>query len=358
MDVLKIIKESDMVTVNDLGYVELEDRVLLKYTAGLVDKAHEELPEGQIPFKFITGALDRDSEVMIPMGAQLKNFKKNPVFLWAHNFGQLLPPIGKVVKMKKDSESFRGVVEFDLNDPFAKLIYEKYKEGFLNAVSVGFIPLAVDVEPRVDGQQGFTHTKYEVIEISGAPVPSNAEALSMSEWKEFAEVCSENGCDIMEKWVAGQMPEWGHKFYMGTLEGATKKHEGGLIDEAAATLAQLRLNPIEINIDPETNRVCKHKEFDEMNTDEDGLWKHCIECKKWVLIKDEVTELFSGDNPSKAIESTVNQLKETAESINKLSELLKPSEETAGQEIGEGVLDPSEIAREVGKKLKEGLTKE
>ena len=138
------------------------------------------------------------------------------------------------------------------------------------------------------------------------------------------------------------MPEWGHKFYMGALEGATHNS----LDESTEAVS---------------NGKCEHKEFDEMNIDEDGLWKHCADCKRWVRIKDEseiTTELFSGDNPSKAIESTVNQLKETAESINKLSELLKPSEETAGQEIRKGVLDPSEIAREVAKTIKEDLTKE
>ena len=347
---LKIIKESDMVAVNEFGYVASEDRELLKYASGLVDKAKDELPEGQIPFKFITMTLDRDSEVLKPQGAQLKNFKKNPVFLWAHNWWQALPSIGKVIKMKKDSESFRGVVEFDLgNDQFAEMIYNKYKDGFLNAVSVGFIPLAVDTEPIVDGQQGFTYTKYEILEVSAVPVPSNPDALSMNDWKELSTMCSENGCDIMEKWAEGQMPEWGHKFYMGALEGATHN-----------TVSQKNIDGLIAS-----NGKCEHKEFDEMNIDEDGLWKHCADCKRWVRMKDEneiTNKLFTEDDPSKAIESTVSQLKETADQINKLSELLnslKPNEETAGQEIRKGILgNPSEIAREVKENIIEDLKKE
>lgn len=349
-DVLSIIKESDMIAVNDLGYVSLEDRYLLKYASGLVDKAHEELPEGQIPFKFVTMTLDRDSEVLKPQGAQLQKFKKNNVFLWAHNHRQSLPSIGKVIKMKKDSESFRGIVEFDIgNDPFADMIYSKYKNGFLNATSVGFIPLAVDTEPVVDGQQGFTYTKYEILEVSAVPVPSNPDALVMDDWKELSTMCSDNGCDIMEKWVAGQMPEWGHKFYMGSLEGAVEKS----ITDEESTLGKENTEGFKV-----LTGSCEHKEFDEINMDEDGLWTHCTECKKWVLSKNEITTELFPDDPSKTIESTVNQLEETAKSINKLLKSLEPSEETAGQEIGKRILDPLEIAREVARTIKEDLTKE
>ena len=84
-----------------------------------------------------TGARDRMDEVLSPSGVDLKSFKKNPVVLWAHNYNQ--PPIGKALWIKRDGEGIVSKVQFAKTE-FAQEIFNLYKDGFMKAFSVGFIP--------------------------------------------------------------------------------------------------------------------------------------------------------------------------------------------------------------------------
>lgn len=138
------------------------------------------------------GVVDRHGEVISQTGWNFKNFKKNPVFLWSHNsgVGEARPPIGKVKKLWFEGKGKRTKLmfqpQFDLEDSFAKEIYRKYKDGFLNAFSVGFIPLEAEEN---------TYTKSELLEISAVPIPANPNAIvSLSksgmksvEWKDLIE---------------------------------------------------------------------------------------------------------------------------------------------------------------------------
>ena len=116
------------------------------------------------------------------------------MFLWAHNsgLGEARPPIGKVLKIwtegkgKKAKLMFRP--QFDMADEFARDIYRKFKDGFLNAFSVGFKPLEIDPTGEF-----LVYTKSELLEISAVPVPANQEALvqlksvgmEVATWKEM-----------------------------------------------------------------------------------------------------------------------------------------------------------------------------
>jgi len=119
-----------------------------------------------------TAVIDRAGEVIKQDGWDLRNFENNSPLLWAHNVREQRPPIGKVEKVWFEGEGNDMVMKFsprfDMEDEFAKLIYSKYQRGFLNAFSVGFIPIE---------QEGNTYTKAELIEISAVPVPANPEAL-------------------------------------------------------------------------------------------------------------------------------------------------------------------------------------
>ncbi len=122
-----------------------------------------------------TEVVDRMGEVIKQDGWELKNFQKNPVLLWAHNAGLTAaqPPIGKVTKVWLDGVRKKRLMfsaKFDLQDSFAADIYRKFKEGFLNAFSVGFQPLERDDN---------TYTRSELLEISAVPVPANPEALNI-----------------------------------------------------------------------------------------------------------------------------------------------------------------------------------
>lgn len=145
---------------------------MLHLKAEVVKKANQ--PDGVI--EAVVGssnAVDRMGEVISQDGWILDNYMKNPVILWGHNVREERPPIGRAIKVwlegaQKKTKRLMFTVQFDLLDSFAAEIYRKVKDGFVNTVSVGFIPLEM-----VDN----TFTKSELLELSFVPVPANPEAL-------------------------------------------------------------------------------------------------------------------------------------------------------------------------------------
>lgn len=118
-----------------------------------------------------TAATDRQGEIIAQDGWDLKNFMKNPVMLWAHDYSSL--PVAKVTSFPNDLRGLVADYEFAPaeGNPMAQQIKTLVDGGFLNAVSVGFIPKE---------RNGNTITKSELLEISFVPVPANQEALQMA----------------------------------------------------------------------------------------------------------------------------------------------------------------------------------
>lgn len=125
-----------------------------------------------------TNAVDRMDEVLDPKGVDLKNFKKNPVVLWAHNYES--QPVGKALWTKRQGDGIVSKIKF-ANTTLGQETFELYKDGFLSAFSVGFIPKAHEDE-EVKGQAWprRTYTEWELLEFSAVPVPANPEALALA----------------------------------------------------------------------------------------------------------------------------------------------------------------------------------
>lgn len=148
-----------------------------QYLKALVQKINED--EGTLDVAIASDdSVDRDGERIEPDGIDLKNFKKNPVLLWAHDYHQ--EPIGKVVSIKKEGRKviFKPKFAIDISEK-ARQIFEFYKQGYLNAFSIGFVPKEWEMERKQDNNIR-VFTKTELLEISAVPVPSNPEALVMA----------------------------------------------------------------------------------------------------------------------------------------------------------------------------------
>lgn len=135
-----------------------------------------------------TAAIDRYGETIDQESWDLKHYKKNPVILWAHNLtmGEDRPPIGRAVKVKVQDGKLVFDIKFDMADPFAADIFRKYKEGFLNAFSVGFIPHTIQRNDEEGQPLDSTILKdNELLELSAVPVPANPEALNALRQRSF-----------------------------------------------------------------------------------------------------------------------------------------------------------------------------
>lgn len=143
-----------------------------KYLQGYVEKAEDQ--DGILQVAVASDETpDRQGEIVKAEGWDFKNFKKNPVLLWSHNagFGEQKPPIGKITDVRTEGKKLLFKPVFDMADEFAADIYRKFKDGFLNAFSVGFIPLERD-----DKNEAIINAA-ELLEISAVNIPANPKAL-------------------------------------------------------------------------------------------------------------------------------------------------------------------------------------
>ena len=128
-----------------------------------------------------TEAKDRDNEILRADGADLSWYSKNPVVMWGHDYSGL--PVGKNVWVKKDTHGLLAKTLF-ANHAFAEDVWQLYRDGFMRAWSVGFMPLK-DHAPETSEFEGAdtvrrVYDKWVVLEYSAVPVPANPEALSIA----------------------------------------------------------------------------------------------------------------------------------------------------------------------------------
>ena len=136
-----------------------------------------------------TADVDRYGDIIEVEGWDLKNFKKNSPFLWAHNYQA--PPVGTVVKAFTDKRGLIchtyfptdeeiAVQGWPSNIPTPETVYRLYKIGSLKATSVGFAGLEREpiTDKKNEGQQtGWRYLKSELYELSAVPVPANPYAV-------------------------------------------------------------------------------------------------------------------------------------------------------------------------------------
>ena len=115
-----------------------------------------------------TAKEDRHYEIVY-QDWDLKNFKKNPVVLDSHNYDGIEHILGKIKNPKVVDKKLQGTVVFAEMNPKGVMAKEMLEAGFINAVSVGFIPKEFDEKYNI--------LKSELLELSIVSVPANPEAL-------------------------------------------------------------------------------------------------------------------------------------------------------------------------------------
>lgn len=136
-----------------------------------------------IRFVFSDGSVDRAGDTIDPNGWDTAAFMRNPVALWAH--ASYEPPIGRASGLAIEGTRLMGDITFASADeyPFADTIYRLTKGGYINAVSVGFMPLEWSFVNDKDRPFGIDFKRQELMEISLCPVPCNANALAEARGK-------------------------------------------------------------------------------------------------------------------------------------------------------------------------------
>ena len=122
---------------------------------------------------------------MMTAGADLSQFKKNPIMLWNHNRSwrdtkDTLLPIGHWDNVRKEGDKILADPVFDA-DEFAQTIASKVLAGTLRMASAGVKVLATSNEAKhiKPGQRYETVTKWRMREASIVDIGSNDNALAL-----------------------------------------------------------------------------------------------------------------------------------------------------------------------------------
>jgi len=147
------------------------------------EPAQAEPNSSTLDFIASSETLDRYDEIISADGWDLENYRRNPVFQNAHQYGDIIFTLGKALVTEVRVAGAQRVlfqrIEFATEvNPMARIAYGLYKGKFLNAVSVGFVP----VRWETGGADSPFRRKYleqELLEVSAVGIPANPEALQL-----------------------------------------------------------------------------------------------------------------------------------------------------------------------------------
>ncbi|MHB1001271.1 MAG: HK97 family phage prohead protease [Armatimonadota bacterium] len=164
-----------------------------------------------------TNDIDRDSEILVPQGGMLDQYRENPVVLWSHDYSQ--PAIGKATALEVTSDGIRAKTAYADTDR-AQEIWSLVKGGFIRTASVGILPVEyVDkgtknwptavqkysqdwsVDKSYFDQADRIYTKWLLLEYSIVNIPANPGALIEAVGKGFSvsdEIIHQLGIELPE----------------------------------------------------------------------------------------------------------------------------------------------------------------
>lgn len=162
---------------------------------------------------------DSDDDILLFEGWNLSRFVKNPVGLYMHQYDK--PAMAKAVNVIKDE--LNKTISIDYKFPsfdemssdknfvsdWAKLtdtVYNLYKNGYMNAVSVGFD--SKDSTKNPNSQYGRIYKDKNLLEVSFVSVPANPNALLTAKSKGFID---DEGIKALKQFEENQVEEKSEK---------------------------------------------------------------------------------------------------------------------------------------------------
>jgi len=148
-------------------------------------------------FKFIitTNNVDRYGDVVEPSGMDATLFNENPVFLFNHISHSELMPIGKCLSLTPSDTGVVGETIIHGKTELSKDALVMVQEGYLRAVSIGFMPTEWENMPTEKGSwcEPRRYTKWQLLEYSLVNIPANPYALITNGFISDVRKCMEIG---------------------------------------------------------------------------------------------------------------------------------------------------------------------
>lgn len=135
--------------------------------------------ERVVSFVFSDNSVDSYGDTIDARGWDLRTFENNPIALYGHDPDDPENVIGKARNVRVQGTRLVGDIVFaDASiNPKAEMVFQMVKNGFLNAVSVGFEPIEWAQAKDKARPGGIDFTKQKLREISVVAIPANENAL-------------------------------------------------------------------------------------------------------------------------------------------------------------------------------------
>jgi HK97 family phage prohead protease len=283
---------------------------------------------------FIISNETQDSyrDVVSADGWDLERYNKNPVVLWAHDKSQL--PVARAMDVRVEGDALLSSAEFAERDTyeFADDVFKMLKAGFLNAVSVGFIPLEWTWD---DERGGYNFLKCELFEYSVVPVPANPDALQNA---------IESGQDVafLKQWCERTLDMWKPNDHVAMWVPKTAVEDIHSLVSGESAVVSLAADEPDVchafgaSVDAEDVEGYGYEEF--WAPFKGGLTPDPADAVK---IPD-MTVTTTGDEKFKDGYSEIEELKKAIDQLNERLDALSPKEGAAGP-VEDPESDPDEI---------------
>lgn len=166
--------------------------------------------DNYIDFVICDNSVNRYGWRLLVAGVDTASFAKNPVCVLAHDTYSI--PVGKWQDVRVEQDRLLGRLVFDPTDEDSVKLYWKYKDGYMNAVSLNIMPMeeSESAELMLPGQRYATITKSELLEVSCVVLPGqgNAVRLSYADGREYKlQLVTQETMSKPEKTVADMAAE-------------------------------------------------------------------------------------------------------------------------------------------------------
>ena len=124
-----------------------------------VETRPAKLADAKYRFVISDGQVDRQRDVINPMGWDLRAYSQNPIVLWGHDYKTL--PIGKSLEVFVRDGKLQAVMQFTPPGlhPLADQIRTFVDSDFLVGSSIGMLPLEWQYNQKRDGND-FTRQRF------------------------------------------------------------------------------------------------------------------------------------------------------------------------------------------------------
>ncbi len=133
------------------------------------------LADDEVEIILTTDSLARDGHVLLPQGANLRNYLANPIVLWSHDINQ---PVGNASDLVVDPTKIRARVKFAGIGISAKAdeVRGLVKTGVVRGVSIGFEPIVYEPLDPKKPRGGQRVSEYDLLECSFCSIPVDTGA--------------------------------------------------------------------------------------------------------------------------------------------------------------------------------------